>query len=194
MQQLDQQYWETRYQNGLTGWDAGAITTPLREYFDQLTDKSVSVLIPGAGNAHEAAYLFELGFSDVHVLDISESALRQFQLRNPLFPKSHIHQGDFWAHEGKYDLIIEQTFFCAIDPVLRTAYVKKTSDILRSGGKLVGVLWNHPMGENEPPFGGSEAEYIELFSECLEINVLETAYNSIQPRAGREVFIKMTKK
>ncbi|MEQ8580709.1 MAG: SAM-dependent methyltransferase [Marinoscillum sp.] len=194
MQQLNQQYWEARYQNGHTGWDAGTITTPLRDYFDQLTNKSVSVLIPGAGNAHEAAYMHKEGFSNVHVLDISQSALHQFQLRHPDFPESHIHQGDFWAHLGQYDLIIEQTFFCAIDPSLRAAYVAKTSDLLKQRGKLVGVLWNHPMGEAEPPFGGSVTEYVELFSERFEINVMETAYNSIKPRAGREVFIKLTKK
>ena len=194
MQQLNQQYWEARYQNGHTGWDAGTITTPLRDYFDQLTNKSVSVLIPGAGNAHEAAYMYKEGFSNVHVLDISQSAIHQFKLGNPDFPKGHVHQGDFWKHSGQYDLIIEQTFFCAIDPSLRAAYVAKTSDLLKQGGKLVGVLWNHPMGEAEPPFGGSVTEYVELFSERFEINVMETAYNSIKPRAGREVFIKLTKK
>ena len=59
---LDKEYWENRYAGNQTGWDAGEITTPLKEYFDQIKDKPKAILIPGAGNAYEAAYLFENGF------------------------------------------------------------------------------------------------------------------------------------
>ena len=52
-------YWEERYQKGETGWDAGTITTPLKEYIDQLTDKNLTILIPGAGNGHEFDYLID---------------------------------------------------------------------------------------------------------------------------------------
>ena len=33
---LDQQYWTNRYHNHETAWDAGRITTPLKDYFDTL--------------------------------------------------------------------------------------------------------------------------------------------------------------
>ena len=38
-------YWEERYLKGETGWDAGTITTPLKEYINQLTDKNLKILI-----------------------------------------------------------------------------------------------------------------------------------------------------
>ena len=38
-------YWEERYQKGETGWDAGKITTPIKEYIDQLTNKNLKILI-----------------------------------------------------------------------------------------------------------------------------------------------------
>ena len=58
----EQEYWDSRYETHETGWDIGEPSTPLKTYIDQLRDKSISVLIPGAGNAYEAAYLYENGF------------------------------------------------------------------------------------------------------------------------------------
>lgn len=187
-------YWDARYAGGHTGWDAGAVTIPLKEYFDQLGDKRISILVPGAGNAHEAAYLYEQGFQAVHILDISEVAIARFRQQHVMFPAGQVHQGDFWEHHGAYDLIVEQTFFCAIDVALRVKYVEKVHELLNPGGLLVGLLWNHPMGKEDPPFGGTMDEYERLFSPFFRIEIMETAYNSIGPRAGREVFIKMRKK
>ena len=45
----DKEYWTQRYKDDLTGWDIGAVSTPLKTYFDQLTDKNMRILIPGAG-------------------------------------------------------------------------------------------------------------------------------------------------
>ena len=43
-------------------------------------------------------------------------------------------------------------------------------------------------------FGGSVEEYQELFESDFEIRIMETAYNSIPPRHGNEVFINFQKK
>jgi hypothetical protein len=43
-------YWEERYLKNEIGWDIGAVSTPLKEYIDQLTNKACRILIPGAGN------------------------------------------------------------------------------------------------------------------------------------------------
>ena len=112
----DKEYWTQRYKDDLTGWDIGAVSTPLKTYFDQLTDKNMRILIPGAGNAHEAAYLHKQGFTNVFILDISEIPLNEFKKRNPDFTEEHLIEKDFFKHKGVYDLIIEQTFFCSIVP------------------------------------------------------------------------------
>jgi hypothetical protein len=52
-----------------------------------------------------------------------------------------IHQ-NFFNHTNRYDLIVEQTFFCALHPSLRNQYVQKTYTLLNTNGKLVGVLFN----------------------------------------------------
>ncbi|MEL7146641.1 MAG: SAM-dependent methyltransferase [Bacteroidota bacterium] len=193
MEKLDADYWTDRYHNERTGWDAKTITTPLKHYFEQLTDKSLRVLVPGAGNAHEAGYLWDNGFKNVDILDWAAPPLQRFGERYPSFPKTQLVQRDFFALQGQYDLMIEQTFFCAIDPQLRRDYVRKTSELLAEGGKLVGLLWNSDFGDG-PPFGGTVKEYKQLFDGYFTIDIMETCYNSIAPRAGREVFVKMTRK
>jgi hypothetical protein len=187
---LDIAYWVERYENEQTGWDIGFCSTPLKTYFDQLTDKNIKILIPGAGFGHEAIYLYNKGFRNVHVLDLVSQPLQNIQNKCPDFPPSQLHIGDFFEHDGSYDLIIEQTFFCAIDPTLRGAYVNKMRSLIREKGKLVGVLFDRNF-EGGPPFGGNAKEYEKLFKPSFNMVYIEPCYNSIPQRAGSEVFIKV---
>ncbi len=185
-----QSYWSERYLKNQVGWDCGQITPPIKEYIDQLTDKSISILIPGCGSGHEAEYLWMLGFTNVHLLDFAPEALTLFSERVRDFPKEQLHCGDFFAHAGKYDLIVEQTLFCAINPNQRKEYVDKIVMLLNPTGKLIGVLFNREF-EGGPPFGGSIAEYQRIFQAEFSSVFIEPCYNSIKPREGSEVFIKM---
>lgn len=186
--------WEQRYQEGSTGWDIGYPTPALCNYFDQLSDKSIKILIPGAGNAYEAEYLFQNGFEQVHVIDIAPSPLKNLKKRVPNFPSEQLIQGDFFEHQGQYDLIVEQTFFCAIPPVQRSAYAKQVHRLLKPGGKLMGLLWSVPLNEDHPPYGGDKKEYDEYFKDQFDYLYFEAAKNSIKPRAGREYFLLAKKK
>jgi methyl halide transferase len=191
---LSDAYWESRYQKGETGWDIGEISTPLLEFFDSLQDKSIRILIPGCGNAYEAAYLHSKGFKNVYLLDFAISPLQYFQETNPDFPKNHLLHQDFFEHTGTYDLIIEQTFFCAIDPGLRKNYVMHTASLLAPGGSLAGLLFDCEFEKEGPPFGGCKAEYESLFKQYYHLEKLEPCRNSISPRSGKELFIKATVK
>lgn len=191
---LSKNYWSERYKANSTGWDMGHTSPPIKEYIDQLEDKTLSILIPGCGRAYEAEYLYNAGFTNVFVLDVAQEPLDVLKKRLPDFPKEHLICGDFFHHEAQYDLIIEQTFFCAIDPVLRSAYVNHSAQLLKPEGKLVGLLWGVPMNEDHPPFGGHHAEYEELFTPYFTIETMEPAHNSITPRLGKELFVIFKKK
>jgi SAM-dependent methyltransferase len=191
--ELTQDFWDNRYQNNDIGWDVGEITTPLKAYFDQLEDKSLSILIPGAGNSYEAEYLHQLGFTNVVVVDIAPTAILKFKERVVGFPKENIKNKNFFELTGQYDLIIEQTFFCAIDKSLRPIYAKKAHELLNPKGKIAGLMFDAPLYEDHPPFGGNIKEYESYFNHLFDVQIMEPAYNSIQPRAGREVFVKMVK-
>lgn len=187
-------FWNHKYRSSATGWDIGHISTPLKAYFDQLTNKDLKILIPGGGNSYEAEYLHNQGFKNVFVADISRVPLQNILMRLPDFPKEHLLHADFFDLEDRYDLIVEQTFFCAIDPSLRTQYVLKANQLLKDKGKLIGLLFNIPLNTDSPPFGGNKDEYQTYFEPYFTIEIMETAYNSITQRAGNELFVKFIKK
>jgi len=192
MQNLTSEYWNDRYKNAATGWDLGQVSPPIKEYIDQLTDKTIKILIPGCGNAYEAEYLHQQGFINVHLLDFASEPLVEFKKRVADFPEAHLHQDDFFEHQGEYDLIIEQTLFCAIDPSLRADYVTTAKRLLVPKGKLVGLLFNCHF-EAGPPFGGTLDEYQNQFSKEFKSIKMDNCYNSIPPRLGNELFIKVRK-
>ncbi|MEL6864601.1 MAG: SAM-dependent methyltransferase [Bacteroidota bacterium] len=191
-------YWASRYREARTGWDIGYPSTPIKTYIDQLENKDLSILIPGAGNAYEAEYLFRNGFSGVHILDIALDPLENFKARVGDFPNDQLIHANFFEHQGQYDLIIEQTFFCSFPPtqVNRMAYAAKVAALLGDGGKLVGLWFDMPLtGDMEKrPFGGSKEEYLGYFEPYFKVKSFDKAYNSIAPRAGNELFGILEKK
>ena len=135
---LSEKAWDNRYLNNDIGWDLGTVSPPLKAYFDQLENKELKILIPGGGNAHEAEYLFNSGFVNVFVVDLSKTAIDNIKKRIPEFPSSHLILGDFFEVDDAFDLIIEQTFFCALNPNLRENYAQKMHQLL----KVKGTLWD----------------------------------------------------
>lgn len=188
------EFWDNRYKNNHTPWDIGYVSTPIKGYMDLVRDHQIKILIPGAGYAHEAVYLHKQGFENVFVCDWAASAFSHLRESCPDFPKEHQLISDFFKLDLKVDLIIEQTFFCAIDPMQRQDYAKKAADLLNEGGKLAGVLFADDFGDSGPPFGGSAEEYAMLFSPYFHIRTMEISRNSINPRSGRELFIELIKK
>jgi len=191
--QLDRDFWNSRYASGEMGWDVGEPSRPLKEFIDTLTDPDLRILIPGCGSAHEAQYLWEKGFRNVYLIDIAPLALESFAERVPDFPKENLICGDFFSHEGQYDLILEQTFFCAIDPSLRERYAHQVHRLLVDGGELAGVMFGVPMNDDKPPYGGSKEAYLEYFSPLFSEVSMEPCMNSIVPRMGSELWVHMTK-
>ncbi|PBQ34419.1 SAM-dependent methyltransferase [Sphingobacteriaceae bacterium] len=253
---LSPEYWNERYLTNDFAWDAGTITIPLQTYFDQLFNKEVKILIPGAGNAHEAEYLVKNGFTNVYVCDIALEPLKNLKKRCPTFKSENLLLVDFFQLNNiksniadvsssigdvkssignvkssvgdvkssvvdvkssigdvkssigdvrssvvdvrssvveTYDLIIEQTFFCALDPKLRSTYFKKIEQLLNPGGKLVGVLFDDKLNTDKPPFGGNKEEYLTYITGTLKVKTFERCYNSIKPRKDRELFINLVK-
>ena len=191
----DENYWNSRYTANDTTWDIGKISAPLKAYFDQLTNKNISILVPGCGNSYEAGYLSQQGFTHVTVLDISAVLCKKLEQKFSAerFAGLQITCADFFEHRGQYDLIVEQTFFCALHPSARKNYVQKMSELLSTRGKLAGLLFNRSF-EDGPPFGGTETEYRSLFEPAFTIAIMAPCYNSIAPRMGAELFIKFIKK
>lgn len=193
MKDYPSKYWDVLYKEGKIGWDVGYAATPLADYIDQLTDKSIRILVPGAGNGWEVEYLYKNGFVNTFMLDFSEEAISSFKKRFPDFPEAHIIKDNFFIHKDLYDLIVEQTFFSSLPKVRRGDYVRQIHSLLKPGGKLVGLFFNHEFPFDKPPFGGTPKEYANLFNPWFKFIHFSTAYNSIKPRKSRELFILLLK-
>ena len=193
---LDAAYWETRWQGQQTGWDIGEASPPLIHYLEGVSDQQTRILIPGAGRAYEALYLHQQGYEQVFVCDWAPSAFDHLRQMAPDFPEDHLLVSNFFELETDipFDLLLEQTFFCAIDPALRSRYVAKAADLLADHGTLAGVLFAREFPFSGPPFGGTAAEYQHLFSDYFDILTLEITPYSIAPRLGNELFIELKKK
>ena len=189
---LDQEYWENQYKAKATGWDLGEVSPPIKAYIDSLENKNTAILIPGCGNTYEADYLLEKGFTNVSVIDIAPTLVENLKQKFANNPNIQIILGDFFEHQGKYDLIIEQTFFCALPPTMRQKYAWKMHQLLADNGILAGLLFNRTF-EVSPPFGGSKQEYEALFKNAFVFLKMEKAENSVTPRADTELFFELKK-
>jgi len=191
---FDENFWNERYRLNDTGWDLGQVSPPLKTYIDQLTDKNLRILIPGCGNSYEAEYLLEKGFTNITIIDIAPELVKRLKSKFRSNQNIKIILGDFFTHRAEYDLILEQTFFCALDPKLRKNYAEAMKGLLIKGGKLAGVLFSKEFETQGPPFGGTETEYLALFRDAFNFRAFESCYNSFSKRADSELFVILEKK
>ena len=125
-------YWSNRYVTESTPWDMGSASPPLTAFLQGLYKKDYKILIPGAGNAYEAEWLQHNGFTNVWVIDIAQEPLDNLSSRCPDFPKDHLICADFFDLKDQFDIIIEQTFFCALHPSERENYVSQMKKLLKN--------------------------------------------------------------
>lgn len=189
-------FWQQRYEKDSIGWDMGVVSPPLKAYIDQMPDsvKDQAILVPGAGNAYEVGYLHEQGFTNVTLVDFAPAPIQAFAKRYPNFPTEHLLCADFFTlspEQCQFDLVIEQTFFCAINPARRDEYVEQMAALLNPNGKLIGLLFDKEFGRDEPPFGGTKQEYQQRFESHFNIDIMTSSNNSHPARQGNELFIQM---
>ena len=194
---MDKEFWENRWVEKQTGWDIGYASPAIKFHFQTTSNHEVKILIPGCGNAYEAEEIYALGFKHLYIIDISESAIESFKKRCPNFPEDQIICADFFTSKeldqiGPFDFVVEQTFFCAINPERREDYCKRMTELLAETGSIVGLLFNFPL-ETGPPFGGSKEEYLERFNRYFDSVEISDCENSIEPRKGREFWIHISK-
>ena len=134
-------------------------------------------------------FLAENGF-EVTGIDFSEGAVTYLgnALKKRNLKGRVLHQ-DFFSlddtHDGVYDLVIEQTFFCAISPRQRQDYVLKVSRMLKPGGMLVGLFY-HTDKQGGPPYNTTREDIETHFSENFEIQELDKTALSSEQRKGKE--------
>ena len=177
-------FWESRYCDHVTPWDAGKVPTALQEYLPKIR-KGARVLIPGCGSAYEAGYLAENGF-DVLAIDFSPAAVDLAKRNLPRFGNV-VRIADFFdfASGKPYDVVYERAFLCALPPQMWPQYAPRTAQLLRSNGELAGFFF-FKQTEKGPPFGTTAEELHALLDPHFELVEDKAVTDSIPVFQGSE--------
>ncbi len=182
-------WWGGRYQSGDTGWDLGEVSPPFVQLHAEGTIAPCAVAVPGCGRGWEVTWLAELGYT-VTGIDFAPEALAEVKKRvNGAGPAPELVCADVLAPpdrlSGTFDLVLEQTCFCAIHPHRRPEYVAAMHRLLKPGGRLVGLFYSCK-GEGGPPFTTHPEAVRELFEGLFTVASLDLTPHSHERRVGEE--------
>lgn len=194
------EFWERLYQSGSTPWDLDSPAPPLVTFLkSQYRVQPGSMAILGCGSGHDCMLFAQNGFQ-VTGIDFAPSAIAAtnnkfaqagivgktgFLLERDVFD---IHEYDHY-----FDYVLEHSFFNSIHPSQRRTYVWTIHDLLKPGGKLIGLWWtlDRPGG---PPYGVLKEELFALFSDHFTFDLVHIPNDSVPARKGNELFTLMTVK
>ena len=181
--------WQGHYESDDLGWDLGQVAPPFVKLWEEEKLPVGKALVPGCGRGHEVIFLAENGF-EVTAIDFSKGAVtyleRALEERN--LSGRVLHQDFFGldnSHDGIYDLVLEQTFFCAIAPRQRQDYVRNVTRILKPGGMLVGLFYNTDK-EGGPPYNTTREDIVVNFAKNFKILELDKTTLSAEQRKDKE--------
>jgi len=178
------EFWEERFRENFTPWDAGRVPEAL-EKFLRAEPRGQRVLIPGCGSGYEVRAFVQTGF-DVLAVDFASAAVER--ARRILGPLARlVRLEDFFRFDpgGPFDLVYERAFLCALPRRLWPDYAPRLSELLRPKGRLAGFFFfdDHERG---PPFGLKVGDLEMLLSDRFERIADAEVGDSIPIFAGKE--------
>ena len=193
-------FWDNLYDENNHKWDIKGPTPVFIEWEStlKLNNKNINICFPGCGIGHDALYFASKGYN-VHAVDFSNEAIVRLKKKSIKDNISiNIIKENFFQlpinFYNYFDIIVEYTFYCAIDPNMRKKYVKTCYNLLKGNGLLVGLLFPFKVNKNGPPFKVEKNEIEINFNNMFEIKNKKFDINSIEPRKGNELFFELQKK
>jgi len=180
-------FWDTRYRDGTTPWDAGGVPPRLLAWLEK--DRSaMRVLVPGCGSGYEVRAFAERGH-DVLGIDFSDAALDTARRKLGKLA-GRVRNADFFAlDEAPFDLVYERTFLCALPRSSWPQWGRKIAEVVKPGGRLAGFFY---LDDNErgPPFGIDAARLSQLLEKnfAQEQDERIPREQSVPVLAGHEVW------
>jgi SAM-dependent methyltransferase len=194
-------FWEQRYRDGVTPWDAGRTPAALANFLAR-ESPGRAVLLPGCGTGYEVQSFAAAGH-DAKAIDFSPAAVAR--ARATLGQDAHrVALADFFAEDcgAPFDLIYERAFLCALPPALWPRYAARVAALLAPRGRLVGFFFGDvgperlPRGQRPaspgwadrhgPPFPLLAGEIDALLGERFERVEDRVVDDSIPVFANRE--------
>lgn len=186
--------WELMWNQGLKPGQAfdKFIPSPiLQKYNNENKIPDGLALVPGCGRGYDVTYLASKDRKVVG-LELSSTAVEAAKNRLSQIVESegflHQDQCDFrnqnffdlnkYSDQPKelYDFVYDYTFFCALDPSIRSNWAKQMANVIKPGGLLMTVIFPIIEKVGGPPFGVSLDAYKNVLEpagfECLELDIL----------------------
>ncbi|MEQ1879250.1 MAG: methyltransferase domain-containing protein, partial [Bdellovibrionia bacterium] len=194
----DEKFWSSVYTDQPNpGWDLQGHSIVLRDILAQLKLPKSRILVLGAGKGHDAAFLAEQGHL-VTAVDVSPNAEASFREkygahRNVTYLVQDLFELPEKMHHA-YDVVFEQTCYCAIDPLRRAELVGVWRKVLADRGHLLGIFFMQEPKPEGPPFGSTEWELFQRMKKGWDFMYWTRWKNSIPDRLGRELVVYAQKK
>ncbi len=188
----DTAYWNQRYVEGTTRWDLPAPPPALLRAI-AATPPRLRVLVPGAGRGLDAITWAEAGH-EVVAIDFAPLAVASARENAAARGVAvEVLEADIFqlpeALAGTFNRVWEQTCFCAIPVERRADYVRAMAAVLKPGGKLLALLWNHG-NEGGPPFDVKREDVEALFPPEFVVERVEAVPDSLAGRTP-ELLVEM---
>ncbi len=138
------EYWDKSYRSGDMGWDLGG-PTPIFDQWIGTCKEQLVICILGAGNGWDAINFARRGHV-VTAVDFAKLATTNMLIsakRNHVdMDIQHMDIFDLnQIYENHFDVVLEYTCLCAIDPYRRRDYLEMVNHILKPHGDLIGLLF-----------------------------------------------------
>lgn len=187
----DSQLWSQRYITHETGWDMGAPSPSLLWAVDKLKLPKMRVAVLGCGLGHDAHFMASKG----HMVTGFDFSAEAIQSAEALYPSQTnlkwVCKDVFEMSEefkNSFDLVLEHTCFCAVDPERRKELVKVWKNILSDEGQVLGIFFVMPKTYG-PPYGATEQEIHDLLVKEFRFNLWTRSRASHPKRLGRELIV-----
>jgi len=198
--------WENAYVTGTVPWDLGRAPPVLEARIREIVASREAagddaapgprVFVPGAGRGHDARAWLAAGGA-VTALDIAPTAVAEGRALDAAEGVSMTWlEADLFdlpaELDGTFDIVWEQTCFCAIDPARRGEYVEVIARLLAPGGAWMGVVWEvgRPGG---PPWSLTRADIEQHFAARFDFEVVRAVAPWTKQRWD-ELFVELRKR
>ena len=197
------EFWDEAYRAELDGWDMGTATPVFVDLLNRHGRDFTAIggpdysrrpvapkaALPCCGRGYDAALFADHGF-DVTAIDFSAEALEHLRDHTITRPALRTVQADLFSldadFDGAFDLIVEFTCGCGIDPARRTVLVEVMNRILVPGGHVMLLLFPVDGRPGGPPFAIDVDEWKTLMWPYFDLTWDVVPTTSVKPRRDRE--------
>ncbi len=190
------QMWSHIYQTEEPRWDLAGPHPAFVSVLPQIKLPRSRIAVLGCGRGHDAAFFAEAGHI-VTAFDFSAEAIAAAKEKYSHIKNLTFVQADAFKVQdkfrGQFDLVVEHTFYCAVDPKRRNELMKVWRQLLIPNGFVLGIFFVMDKRAG-PPFGGSEWELRRRFEKDFRFLYWTRWHHSPPSREHRELVIYAQKR